>query len=98
MQIFVRTLGGTTRTLSIDSSSSVADVKEVIEANDHIPSAVQVLMFNGKSLDDRRNVSDYSIEADSTLQLMLSLKGGVFDPSLALLAKKFNCEKQVCRK
>ena len=98
MQIFVRTLGGATRTLSVDSSSSIADVKEAIELNEHIPSALQVLLFNGKSLEDERSVSDYNIEAASTIQMSLSVKGGVFDPSLAALAKKFNCEKQVCRK
>ena len=98
MQIFVKTLGGSTRTLSVDASSSIADVKDAIEVNERIPSALQVLLFNGKSLEDGRSVSDYNIQAASTIQMMLSIKGGVFDPSLAALAKKFNCEKQVCRK
>ena len=29
---------------------------------------------------------------------MLRLRGGVYDPSLAALAKTFNCEKMICRK
>lgn len=28
----------------------------------------------------------------------LYLKGGAIDPSLASLARKFNCEKKICRK
>jgi large subunit ribosomal protein L40e len=29
---------------------------------------------------------------------VLRLRGGVYDPSLAALAKTFNCEKMICRK
>ena len=98
MQIFVKTLNGATRTLSLESSSSVREIKEAMEISDSIPSELQILMFNGRYLEDSRYITDYNIEADSTLQMSFSLKGGVFDPSLAALAKKFNCEKQVCRK
>ena len=35
--------------------------------------------------------------AESTLHLVLRLRGGVLEPSLAALAKKYNCEKMVCR-
>lgn len=35
---------------------------------------------------------------ESTLHVLLSLNGGVYDPSLAALAKTFNTEKMVCRK
>ena len=34
---------------------------------------------------------------ESTLHLVLRLRGGVIDPGLAELAKKFNQDKQVCR-
>ncbi len=39
-----------------------------------------------------------NIENESTLQMVMGLRGGVFDPSLAALAKTFNCEKMICRK
>jgi large subunit ribosomal protein L40e len=29
---------------------------------------------------------------------VLRLRGGVYDPSLAQLAKTFNCDKMICRK
>jgi large subunit ribosomal protein L40e len=98
MQIFVKTLNGATKTLSLESSSSVREVKEAIESIDSIPADIQTLTFNGRCLEDARYITDYNIENQCTIQMSLSLNGGVFDPSLAALAKKFNCEKQVCRK
>ena len=39
----------------------------------------------------------YSI-SESTLHLVLRLRGGVIEPTLRLLAQKFNCDKMICRK
>lgn len=36
--------------------------------------------------------------AESTLHLVLRLRGGIIEPSLLALAKKYNCEKLICRK
>lgn len=36
--------------------------------------------------------------AESTLHLVLRLRGGIIEPSLMALAKKYNCEKLICRK
>ena len=35
--------------------------------------------------------------AESTLHLVLRLRGGVIEPSLVVLAKKYNQDKKVCR-
>ncbi len=35
---------------------------------------------------------------ESTLHLVLRLRGGIIEPSLKALASKFNCEKMICRK
>ena len=35
---------------------------------------------------------------ESTLHLVLRLRGGIIEPSLALLARKFNQDKMICRK
>ena len=36
--------------------------------------------------------------AESTLHLVLRLRGGIIEPSLAELAKKYNTQKKICRK
>ena len=35
---------------------------------------------------------------ESTLHLVLRLRGGVIEPSLRILAQKYNCDKMICRK
>ena len=36
--------------------------------------------------------------AESTLHLVLRLRGGIIEPSLQALARKYNQEKVICRK
>ncbi|XP_050766452.1 ubiquitin-ribosomal protein eL40 fusion protein isoform X2 [Numenius arquata] len=35
---------------------------------------------------------------ESTLHLVLRLRGGIIEPSLRQLAQKYNCDKMICRK
>merc|ERR1712008_475751 len=37
------------------------------------------------------------LHGESTLHLVLRLRGGVIEPSLVVLAKKYNQDKKVCR-
>ena len=98
LQLFVRTVSGRTLPLQVESGKTVESVKQMLQELENVDVDHQRLVFAGKELDDSKTLESYNIKGDETLEMLFKIAGGVIEPTLAALAKKYNCEKMVCRK
>lgn len=77
MQVFVKTLTGKTISVDVEPDESVESLKAKIQEKEGVPIDQQRIIFDGKQLDSLKSLADYDIDDDSTLHLVLRLRGGL---------------------
>ena len=78
MIIFDKTLTGKTITLEVESTDSIEIIKNKIQDKEGIPPDQMIIFYKGKILEDNRNLCDYYIQNEETIQMMLKIRGHTY--------------------
>ena len=75
MQIFIKTLCGQSKnTIEVEPSDTIAQVKIKIQEKDGFLASNQRIIFKSQLLEDEKTISDYNIQKESSIHLVLKLK------------------------
>lgn len=76
--LFIKTLTGCTVEIFIDFDFTIKQLKVIIMEQEYIRVDDQRLIFAGQQLEDDMTLSYYNVVAESTIHLVLRLRGGMF--------------------
>jgi ubiquitin len=76
MLLFVKTFTGNIITLHVQPCDTIDNVKAKLQNKEGFPMSQQRLIFAGNRLEGGHTLKDYDIQAETTLGLMLRLRGG----------------------
>ena len=77
MQIFVKTLDGKSNVFRVTPNNTVLELKKMIQEKEGVPAKEQRLIYSAKQLIDERKLKEYHIQKESTINLVMRLRGGL---------------------
>ena len=76
-QIFVKNFIGKTLVLDVSSNYLVLQLLEILNTKTKVPNHEISLVYQGKNLEEHKSLNRYHIENNSTVYMMIRLKGGM---------------------
>jgi hypothetical protein len=75
MEIFYINLLGQYKTIYVIKTTTIEEVKEMIEKKEGVKRCQQRLIFAGKQLEDDKTIEYYNIQRESTIHMVVNLRG-----------------------